>query len=194
MTFEEVDGDLWLWGRYVLRAELGAPERIPVAVLFTSDYPRTAPIPYLLGDRFVRDLDHHLGPGPLSFMCLWLPAASPWDPRDPDGLQTFLDQMTLFLHRQLIMEADPSLPYPGPEWPHGFEAYLLFLESDLGLSRNQLVRFADALEGHQRPRGACPCGSGSKFRRCHQPGIDRFRFRLPRDHWAPFAAFLREAS
>jgi len=190
MSFRERDGLLELVGEYVVLDEHNAPERFPVLMVFPPDYPGSEPIAVLGGDRFVRDLDHHFYQGPYPRMCLWLPSASLWIPRDGDALAGFLDQVTLFLDRQLVMEADPSLPYPGPEWPHGPEAYLEFLEAELEVPRTVLRRMARGLVGQQNPKATCPCGSGKNFRRCHQPGIDRFRFRLDQSLWFQLADAL----
>lgn len=38
-----------------------------------------------------------------------------------------------------------------------------------------LRRMRFALAAREEPKGACPCGSGQQYRRCHQGVVTRFR-------------------
>ncbi len=169
-------GAMTLVGDVVVKTVSGTPNRIPTRIDFPDDYPRNEPVAHEVGNLFPHDGDHHFSYSS-DQCCLWLDAASPWSPRDPDALRMFLEQLAIFYHRQLMMKADPTLHFPGPWWGHGGEGYLQYLEQEWGLARPVLRRLALGFRGRLYGKAPCPCGSRRQYRRCHQPTIDRFRGR-----------------
>lgn len=171
---EQADGRMALVGEIEVRTESGVPHRIPSRIDFPPDYPRTEPVALETGNRFPHTTDRHFYSKPDGRCCLWLDVASEWRPRDPDALRHFLDQLATFYHRQLILDVDLDAGWPGREHVHGGAAYVEHLMGRWGMSRGALRRMTPALEGRVSRSGRCPCGSGRRFRRCHQTEVDEF--------------------
>lgn len=155
-----------LEGTIVLKDEgCGVETRVATRLEFPRDYPASEPTAYEVGGRFPRDIDRHFGQG--GYCCLWLPPQSPWDPRAPDALLTFLDQVAAFYDDQLLYEATGR--WPRPEWAHGAAGYVEYLLERLDGEESVL----DALAAGLRlgPNHPCPCGRGPKYKRCHLKAI-----------------------
>ena len=178
LQFMERDGIMILAGEVVIRSASGIPDSTPTLIRFPPEYPAKEPVAFDVTGRFPHDGEHHFWTN--GTCCLWLDVASPWTPKDPEGLRMFLDQLALFYERQLIMAADLTAPWPGGGWGHNEQGYIEFLRQDWGLSDEAIGRMAGALAGRRHVRSRCPCGSGRQYRRCHLGHVDRFRSRAHR--------------
>jgi hypothetical protein len=188
----EVGTFLALAGRFLVRTQSGIPDEIAVMIAFPPDYPRNEPHIYDAEDRFLphNGTRHMFTNGRC---CLWLDVASPWEPKDPEGLRMFLDQAAVYFHRQLIFDINPAAGWPGPAWRHDDDAYLDHMLEDWGLKPATLVRLAPGFIGGLGGKDPCPCGSGFQYRRCHQPRIDRFRAKANKALIAPLVKRLLAA-
>jgi hypothetical protein len=190
MRYEhQADGALWLVGDFLLYTQSGIPHQIPTVIEFAYDYPRHEPIARDVAGRFQHDADHHfIG----DHACLWLKQLeSEWRRDDRDALQLFLDQLTIFYFRQLVMESDPSGQYPGRARPHGYApAYVEILSERLQLPQAAVRRMRSALAGDLRRSARCPCGSRLPYRACHRDAISQFRGQVSQEQLAKFLAYL----
>jgi hypothetical protein len=160
-----------LRGPLLFQSDSGITTRVAVRVEFPARYPEHEPTAYDDEGRFPPSLDRHiLRDGQC---CLWLPPRSRWKPYDPDALLPFLDEVALFIDRQLVYDATGSKEWPGGEYPHGRAGYGEFLREILAADRSKLDVLAPVLLNRTRPErnDPCPCGSGRKFKRCHALGI-----------------------
>lgn len=162
-----------LEGDVVIRSASGIPDRTPTLIVFPPGYPAKEPVAFEPTERFLHDGNHHFWTN--GKCCLWLDVASPWLPRDPDGLRMFLDQLALFYERQLIMLMDPTAPWPGGGWGHNEHGYIEFLRQEWGLSDDAIRRMAGALAGRRHNASPCPCGNRRQYRKCHRSQVDQFR-------------------
>lgn len=168
------DGLMSLVGDFVIGTRSGAEHRIPTLILFPPDYPVSEPVAFETSERFApHHSDRHFYPN--GGCCLWLDIESPYDPADPDGLRVVLDQLLVFYHRQLMMEAGVVDVFPGPQRGHGGFGYLDYLKESWATDDATVRRLRFALAGKQDPKSVCPCGSGRQYRRCHQGHVTRFR-------------------
>jgi hypothetical protein len=121
------------FGRFDLLGRLpsGSPQRIATWIEFPSDYPDHEPLAFETARRFRHDADHHFYAN--DRCCLWLDVETKWRPGDRDALRRFLDELSLFYYRQLMMEANPRLSYPRLSSGHGVLGYLEYLEERLRL-------------------------------------------------------------
>jgi hypothetical protein len=69
-----------------------------------------------------------------------------------------------------MMEADPTVSYPGPRRGHGVLGYVEHLEERLRMSRWELPRMRYAIGGGVGRNAPCPCGKGIRYRNCHRVG------------------------
>jgi len=185
----QTDGALWLVGDFLMHTQSGIPHRIPTIIEFPYDYPRHEPTGRDFTGRFQHDADHHfIG----DHACLWLKQLeSEWRRDDPDALQLFLDQLTIFYFRQLVMENDPSGEYPGLARAHGYgPAYVEVLSERLRLPQAEVRRMRHALAGDLRRSARCPCGSGLPYRACHRDEISKFRGQVSQEQLAQVLAYL----
>ncbi len=167
----QADGEdfrMSLEGDIVLEAECGVLTKIPIRVDFPYDYPASEPVAYDAAAFFPRDVDRHiLSDGQF---CLWLPPCSPWDEGDPNSsLLRFLDEVTVFLERQLIYDATGGKEWPGPQQRHGKYGYLDFMLSIWGDNGEHFRALFPVIVGRESPgrNEPCPCGSQVKYKRCH---------------------------
>jgi hypothetical protein len=169
----ERDGIMTLEGDVVIRSASGIPDRTPTLILFPPEYPTKEPMAFEPTNRFEHDGNHHFWTN--AKCCLWLDVATPWNPKDPDGLRMFLDQLALFYERQLIMLMDPTAPWPGGGWDHNEYGYIEFMRQEWGLSETAIRRMASALAGRRHNASPCPCGRRRQYRKCHRSQVDQFR-------------------
>lgn len=175
-------------GRIVLRTSVsGIPTSIAIRIDLPPGYPKEEPLAYETEGRFDRTtLDGHvLSSGRL---CLWLtvrsawagrdPAAR-WDYRSPDALLRFVDSVAVFCERHLAWEASGKRVWPGGESAHGGVGYAEFIYEDLGVDIARVAGFSPGFGECDRldPYGACPCGSGRKYRFCHRARVQELRRR-----------------
>ncbi len=93
-------GMMHLTGDLILRSDCGVPTEIPIRIEFPVNYPNREPTAYDAASRFPTNLDRHILKD--GQFCLWLPPCSPWSPTDPRRLLRFLDEVAVFLDRQLV--------------------------------------------------------------------------------------------
>ena len=173
LLFVERDGIMTLEGEVVIRSASGIPDRTPTLIVFPPEYPAKEPVAFEPTERFRHDGPHHFWTN--GKICLWLDVATPWNPKDPNGLRMFLDQLTLFYERQLIMARDPTASWPGGGWGHNEDGYIEYLRQEWGLSDDVIRRMASALAGRRHNASPCPCGSRRQYRKCHRSQVDQFR-------------------
>lgn len=176
--FDAYAGRAWLEGTMTLRTASGVPVRFRVRVEFPDGYPNREPRIYETVGRFPRDPDRHMLPDGLC--CLWLRPESKWDAKDPDSLLRFLDEAILFFERQLIYEMYPDEPWPGGERGHGEHGYEEYVLELLGGDENLLSALAPVFAGAARVgrNDACPCGSGTKYKRCCLARVEEIERRV----------------
>lgn len=171
-----------LEGGFVLKAECGIPTTIRIRIRFPSNYPLSEPTAYDTEAFFPRDVDRHILSS--GAFCLWLPPCSPWDEADPDAsLLRFLDEITVFLERQLVYDATGGKQWPGPQYRHGKYGYLDFMLSILEGNEEFLNALLPAILGKMSPgrNEACPCGGQLKYKRCHANLVEQLVSRIGKD-------------
>lgn len=159
-----------LLGKICLNSECGVPTQVAIEIRFPRDYPISEPVSYDAERRFKAAPgqmieDRHICQN--GQFCFWLPPTSPWSPDDPRALLRFLDELSVFLDRQLVY--DVTEKWPGPAYAHGPEGYRQFiieqLQNDVDLFLKLRPLFARELSVGRND--TCPCGSGNKFKKCH---------------------------
>ncbi len=185
LTFvvNEAEERVSLEGEILLVSECGVRHEISTRVTFPRLYPLYEPTAYDAGDRFLAldrkpRMDRHILDNPNGQCCLWLPPRSPWNPRDPNALRHFLDELAVFFDRQLIY--DVTGEWPGPQYGHGRKGYIEFIGEELGEARDVVERILPlvTMEVDFGRNDQCPCGSGKKFKRCHLDAIERVKARI----------------
>lgn len=167
------DESLSLVGDVTFALPSGTPQAIATRIDFPSDYPSHEPLAFETASRFPHDAHHHFFSH--GRCCLWLDVETKWRAGDLDALRTFLDELKVFYYRQLMMEADPTLSYPGPWRGHGVLGYIEHLEDRLRMSRGELPRMRHAIGGGVGRNAPCPCGKRIRYRNCHLEAVRHFR-------------------
>ena len=159
-----------------IRYELacGVPTAASIRIVFPPSYPDQEPAAFDMGATFPHESDRHFYPG--GQCCLWLPPESEWRSDDPSALLRYLDQVCLFFDRQFIYDAlpDESRVWPGGERGHGIEGYLEYISDALGGDKDLFASLAPVLASRRRigRNHPCPCGSGSKYKKCHLSRVE----------------------
>lgn len=175
-------GRMLLEGDFVLKADCGIPTTIRIRIRFPSNYPSSEPVAYDAGAFFPRDVDRHILPS--GGFCLWLPPCSPWDEADPNAsLLRFLDEVVVFLERQLVYDATGGKEWPGPQYRHGKYGYLDFMLPILEGNEEHLNALLPVILGKISPgrNEVCPCGGQLKYKRCHAGRVEHIVGRIGRD-------------
>ncbi len=157
-----------LKGTITLLSECGVTTPLSVRIEFPADYPLSEPDAYDEGKHFAEDVDRHIVRG--GRFCLWLPPCSPWNSEDPNRLLRFLDEVAVFLERQLIYDATGQREWPGPQQKHGHAGYEEFMLELLGGNEADLRALFPVILG-RLPIGRnepCPCQSMWKYKHCHE--------------------------
>jgi len=173
----EGEGRVYLEGPLIYVAGCGIPTEVELRVDFPFDYPNGEPLAFDAADRFLpHDMDRHFSTKE-GCCCLWLPPKSRWDPKDPDALLTFLDEVVVFFDRQLVYEAGGRVAWPGGEHAHGDVGYLEWVAEEFGGDTAAVTALAPVFSGAVSVgrNDPCPCGKGIKFKRCHAPAVERVR-------------------
>jgi hypothetical protein len=169
----------------------GIPHDIATRIEFPDGYPIDEPFAFEVGARFPHDADHHFFRD-TQRVCLWLDVASRWRPDDRDALVEFLTELGTFYYRQLQMEANPGMSFPGPSFAHGWNpAYREHLAQVLRMPPGEIPRMRHALAGNVGRRAWCPCGRSRRYEHCHRGAIERFRARMRPERLANLVAELR---
>jgi hypothetical protein len=174
-------GRMLLEGDFILKSECGIPTIIRIRIRFPSNYPLTEPTAYDVEAFFPRDVDRHILSS--GAFCFWLPPCSPWNEAAPDAsLLRFLDEVTVFLERQLVYDATGGKQWPGPECRHGKYGYLDFMLSILEGNEELLNVLLPSILGKMSPgrNDVCPCGSQLKYKRCHAGLVEELVSRIGR--------------
>ncbi len=168
-----------LAGNLTLRADCGVPTEIFIRIVFPTDYPDSEPAAYDTLGRFPVSDDRHIVKG--GRFCLWLPPCSRWDKDDPSRLLRFLDEVVVFLERQLVY--DVTGVWPGAQYKHRIEGYEEFMLSVLGGREDYFRIFFPVILGqeHLGRNSLCLCGSGKKYKRCHAQAIEEIMVRMGRN-------------
>jgi hypothetical protein len=172
---DEESGSVHLEGNLVYRAACGIPTEVPVRVDFPQDYPLHEPRALDVAGRFEHSLDRHFATDD-GVCCLWLRPMSRWDALDPDTLLTFLDEVVIFFHRQLVYDAGGQVEWPGPQYGHRLDGYEQWITEEFG-DEGALSIFIPILKSHRKigRNERCPCGSGRKFKKCHNEKVEQIR-------------------
>lgn len=167
-----------LAGIITLRTRSGIPTKIATRVEFPEDYPDKEPRVYESAGRFPHEPDRHFFPD--GWCCLWLRHESKWEPKNPDSLLRVLDETVLFFERQLIHDLYPDAPWPGGERGHGMLGYAEYVLEMFSDDEQLLSALTPVLTGAVRVgrNAACPCGSGTKHKRCCLPRVERVQGRV----------------
>lgn len=162
---------IFLDGTITLRAECGILTRIKTRVIFSDSYPQYEPIAYETGNMFTHIANRHFFPN--GRCCLWLPVETQWKPREATALRGFLDQVSTFFERQLILDASPNKRWAWGQRGHGVEGYIEFIEDTLGGDTSLVSNFAGLLSGREEiaPSSDCPCERGKKYKYCHGKSV-----------------------
>jgi hypothetical protein len=162
-------GKMNLEGDFVLRTDCGVSTSIAIRVEFPRDYPDSEPIAFDAAGRFPALVDRHIIKD--GQFCLWLPPCSAWNKDDPNRLIRFLDEVTVFLERQMIF--DVTGVWPGDQYKHGADGYEEFMLARLNGNPSHFASLFPVILGRMRPgrNELCPCGSQKKYKRCHADAI-----------------------
>ena len=161
-------------GTLCLTSECGVLTPVAVEIRLPRDYPSSEPLAYDTERRFqpapgkIIEDRHICSNGQF---CLWLPPNSPWSADDPQVLLKFLDQLSVFLDRQLIY--DVTGEWPGPHYDHGPGGYRQFIVEQLHGDEELFLKLGPVMAGELSVgrNEICPCGSRIKFKRCHADTI-----------------------
>lgn len=170
----QADGHMALVGDVVVITRSGIRHAIPSRIDFPADYPLREPRAHEVSGLFEHTTARHFYNTPDDLCCLWLDVETPWRRRDPEALRMLLTELAIFYHRQLVYDANPSAGWPGPEQPHGAEAYELYLKTRWRMPDWILRRMSRALAREVYRNARCPCGSRRRYRHCHQQEVLRF--------------------
>ncbi len=173
-------GRMNLEGDFVLQTECGVSTSIAIRLLFPRNYPDSEPTAFDARGRFPVSADRHIIKD--GQFCLWLPPCSPWDKDDPNRLRRFLDEVTVFLERQLIFDATGGKIWPGNQYKHGAAGYEEFMLALLDGDDADLSSLFPVILGKIHPgrNEICPCGSQKKYKRCHSDAIAEIVSRIGR--------------
>lgn len=162
-------GTMNLEGDFVLQTDCGVSTSIAVRVEFPHGYPDAEPVAFDAAGRFPASVDRHIIKN--GQFCLWLPPCSPWDKEDPNHLIRFLDEVTVFLERQMIF--DVTGIWPGDQYKHGVAGYEEFMLARLNGNPSHFASLFPVILGRISlgRNELCPCGSQKKYKRCHADAV-----------------------
>lgn len=168
-------------------AECGVRTEVPVRIEFPAEYPAKPPKAFDAAHTFTWCPDRHIESD--GAFCLSLTPTTDWRPNDPNALVGFLDQVSVFIERQIIYSKLPApagggkRPWPGGEWAHGRKGYQQYVLELLQQDRAVLAALAPVLRKEVQAKlcKACPCGSNRKYGECHQPVVERILANVPAD-------------
>jgi len=168
-------------GKIVIGSAAGITTPIEVQIELPAQYPDVEPVAIDAAARFPRSADAHIHSD--GSCCLWLPWESPWNPRSPDGIVTFIDHVVEFFYKQLIFEANGHKRWPGAARGHGPAGFKEFVCEALGIEESVLTRFLPVLADWPKADKyqPCPCRGGKKLRWCHGPAVVALLGRLGRE-------------
>jgi hypothetical protein len=174
-------GRMYLEGQIALQANCGVATSIAVRISFPPNYPESEPTAYDAVGRFPVSVDRHIISE--GRFCLWLPPCSPWDKNDPSRLLRFLDEVSVFLERQLVYDATGHQEWPGRQYKHGTAGYEEFMLARLANNEEDFRSLLPVILGQLRPgrNEPCPCGSQQKYKRCHANSVADIISRIGRN-------------
>jgi hypothetical protein len=136
-----------LEGDFVLQTDCGVTTSIAIRMAFPRDYPESEPTAFDAAGRFPVSTDRHIIKD--GQFCLWVPPCSPWDRDDPSRLPRFLDEVTVFLERQMTFEAIGV--WPGGQYKHGTDGYEEFMLCRASRQRRPLFLIVPGDLGEDSP-------------------------------------------
>ncbi len=167
-----------LEGDFVLQTDCGITSSIAIRVVFPKNYPDSEPTAFDAAGRFPVMADRHIVKD--GQFCLWLPPCSRWDTDDPNRILRFLDEVTVFLERQMTFEATGT--WPGGQYKHGPHGYEEFMLAILNGNAAYFASLFPVILGKVDPgrNEPCPCGSQKKYKRCHSDAVAEIVGRIGR--------------
>lgn len=200
LTFEvdEVAATAEVAGALSIELPDGTTEPIEVRIEFGHSYPLRPPRPYDAAGRWKPDSDRHIEPD--GHFCLFLRGVDEPDMKPEGAILGFIGELAGFLRQQVVLDSqrefNPRARFPGPDWPHGYLAYELFvvrlLEQEPAEVREALW---DAARRSLSRTSACPCGSGTPYGDCHFTASKKLR-RSAREanlHELPYGRLVQDA-
>jgi len=171
-------------GTLCLASDCGVSTPVAVEIRLPRDYPSSEPLAYD-AERLFRPApgkiieDRHICSN--GQFCLWLPPNSRWSTDDPQALLPFLDELSVFLDRQLIY--DETGEWPGPHYDHGPHGYRQFIVEQLHGDVDLFLKLRPVIAGEVAVgrNEICLCGSGIKFKRCHAGAVAAIQRRVGLD-------------
>jgi hypothetical protein len=148
---------------------------VALEFVYPPDYPASPPRVREMEGRFPHDIERHIVKD--GWFCLQLPETRELDLAATHTIVDFVDQVVVFLDRQFVYESMGG-KWPGPAWGHGYAAHAEYLQQELGVETGRLRALLSSLLARAPGRNdTCPCGSGSKFKRCHLGAVQQLRLR-----------------
>lgn len=156
----------------------GTIESIKVHIEFGHSYPLRPPQAYDAVGRWKPDPARHIEPD--GHFCLFLRGIDEPDMKPEGAILGFIADLEGFLYQQVVLDSqrefNPQARFPGPEWPHGYLAYELFV---LRLLQQEPAEVREALWDAARRSlsrtSTCPCGSGTPYGDCHLTASKKLR-------------------
>lgn len=154
--------------------EIGLPDGtidpVEVRIEFERSYTQIPPRAYDAAGRWDPGPDRHIELD--GHFCLFLLGIDAPDMKPDDAVLEFMAELEEFLRQQLILDSqrkfNPEARFPGPEWPHGWRAYALFVVRLLrGEPADMPSAIWDAARKSLGRSSPCPCGSGESYGDCH---------------------------
>lgn len=163
-----------LSGTLIIRDCYNVPKRVSIQILFPDSYPAHAPAVYETEGRFPQCADRHMMDD--GSFCLFLPLSEELDLAGRHSIIDFLHQVEVFIDKHLVAESISR--WPGGEWKHGSEGKWQYLHESIGSEDRKLVRKFMQIIREEVEIGrnqTCPCGSGRKYKYCHQTWVKKMR-------------------
>lgn len=159
-------------GSITIGSESGIKTPIQTRIVAPHGYPDEEPTAFDVAERFPRAPDAHMNPD--GSCCLWLGWDSGWDGRQPDAILTFIDQLVVFLHKQLLYEATGRKRWPGDARGHAQDGYKEYVAEVLSIAPALLPGFLPLLAAWSDADKylLCPCGSRRKLQWCHAEAVE----------------------
>lgn len=172
-----VDGYLMIHGSLSIAHEERVLDRYQIEIRLSDDFPNSEPEVREIGGRIPHLPDRHVNPNN-GTLCWQVPEE--WLLEGDRTLLGFLQgPLRNFLLGNSLHELGD--PFPFGERAHGLAGLIQSYGSFFGTSdQDSILRYLDCLS-HDTIRGHwdCPCGSGSRLRRCHREQLFSLKGRIP---------------
>lgn len=167
---------VYLRGTFALTNGGKVLDRYDIEVEFPHDYWHELPIVRETASRIPRTADRHMYPDGRT--CLFILDEFWWQHPNGVDFETFLDQIVAsFYISQSYYEIHGEWLFGERE--HNEEGPFNFYSEILGTEdRAVILRYLDYVARGAHGHWDCPCGSGSKLRRCHGEQYEKLRDRI----------------